>query len=274
MRLIAITLGASVLVGSTLASANVPVSDAALLGKQSETSSVKVKLVPITTKRQDASRGVNCAVTTGKNAVVTDPSVQPQSGAGAKAIQSFSPESPVTSNADATGAALSHLTLFQSAGAIFGGGDANRSTTQRARSAFQTASRQAGTVETVMGALDSNSGVRLQNNLAWNEAITMANLWVTAVNALNLALNGDISRAASGMRSVSAVMMAKGSGCPPGTFASGRATELCRTPSTCETTGARATPDPGCVSPRYVDTFGNVLASLEQVQNAASAARR
>ena len=54
---------------------------------------------------------------------------------------------------------------------------------------------------TVMAAFDMNSAARLQNILAWNGAIAAANLWLTAINALNLAGASDTSSVAAGMRS-------------------------------------------------------------------------
>jgi len=262
-----------VLLGAPPAFANVPVNDAALLTKQSETAGTTVKLVSIKTKRKDANSGVKCAVTTGKKANVTNPNVQPQSGDGARRVQSYSPESSVTPDAGAKGAALSNQTLFQSAGTVVGGLDASRSTLQAAQSGFRTAGQQAGTGETVMAALDMNSAARTQNNLAWNEAINSTNLWVTALNALNLARNSDGSRAAGGMRAGGAVRPTSPSTvCPTGTTGSGTAPDPCRTTPSCQPGETRTSADPACTSPRYVDTAGNVLFFLEQIQNAAKAA--
>ncbi|MFX5389395.1 hypothetical protein ABTD11_19465, partial [Acinetobacter baumannii] len=53
---------------------------------------------------------------------------------------------------------------------------------------------------------------------------------------------------------------------------SGTPSDPCRTPSTCSTTPPGSPPDPACVSARYVDTDGNVLFYLAQIQNAANAA--
>ena len=52
----------------------------------------------------------------------------------------------------------------------------------------------------------------------------------------------------------------------------GTPSDPCRSPSTCQTTPPGATPDPACVSARYVDTNNNVLFFLAQIQNAANAA--
>lgn len=253
--------------------ANVPVNDAALLTKQSQTAGIKVKLVPIKTQRKNASNGVKCAVTSGKKANVSNPNVQPQSGDGARKVQSYSPGSSVTPDIRAKGATLSNQTLFQSAGKVVGGLDASRSTLQAARNVFRTAGQQAGTGETVMAALDMNSAARIQNNLAWNEAINSANLWVTALNAFNLARNGDGSRAAGGMRASGAIRPTPaGPVCPTGTTGSGTALDPCRTTASCHLGGTGTSGDPTCVTPRYVDTAGNVLFFLEQIRSPAAAA--
>ena len=53
----------------------------------------------------------------------------------------------------------------------------------------------------------------------------------------------------------------------------GNPSDPCRTPSTCSTTPPGSPPDPACVgAARYVDTDGNVLFYLAQIQNAANAA--
>ena len=52
--------------GATPALADIPVNDAAQLTLRSQTASTTVKLLPVTTRRQDANNGVKCAVTTGK----------------------------------------------------------------------------------------------------------------------------------------------------------------------------------------------------------------
>ena len=73
---IAITT-AMLLCGVAPALADIPVDDAAQLTQRSQTASTTVKLVPVTTQRQDANSGVKCAVTTGKKATITNPTVQP-----------------------------------------------------------------------------------------------------------------------------------------------------------------------------------------------------
>jgi len=271
MKLQMAIVAAALLSGVAPALADIPVNDAAQLTQRSQTASTTVKLVPVTTQRQDANSGVKCAVTTGKKATITNPTVQPQSGAGSQAIRSYGPDLSATPDPTAQGAALNSQTLFKSSGDVVAGLDASRSTMTAAQSAFKAAGQQVGTAPTVMAAIDMNSAARLQNNLAWNSAIGSANLWVTALNALNLAMTSDMSRSALGMRATaSAAQATSGPVCPIGMVGSGTAADPCRAPSACSTTPPGSSPDPSCVSARYVDTDGNVIFYLVQVQNAAN----
>ena len=242
------------------ARADIPTVDAAVLTERSQTSSTTLKLVPITTQRKDANQGVNCAVTTGKKASLSDPTVQPQAGAGARAIQSYAPEMPAIPTPDARGSALNSQTLFKSTGDVVAGLDASRSTLGAAGSAFRTAGQQVGTAPTVMGALDMNSAARVQNNLAWNSTIGSANLWVTALNALNLARSSDASRTAIGMRSAAApiVTVPIVPACPVGTVGSGTIADPCRSPTgTCSVASLSS-----CATTRFIDGDGNAAIAL------------
>ncbi|BAV52644.1 Uncharacterized protein MLTONO_p0174 (plasmid) [Mesorhizobium loti] len=255
------------------ACANIPTIDAAQLTEHAQTASATVKLVPIMTQRQDANSGVKCAMTTGKSADVTDPALQPQTGAGAKAIQDYAPDMPATPDPAARGAALNSQSLFKSSGDVVAGLDASGQSLSAARTMFQAADQQVGTAPTVMGALDMNSAARLQNNLAWNSAINSANLWVTALNALNLAQTSDMSRAAIGMRSSPGPKMpVSGPLCPAGMAGSGTAADPCRQPASCSTTPPGTPPDPACVSARATDSAGNVAFFLARTQDAAQSA--
>ncbi|MEH6952906.1 hypothetical protein V4R08_16820 (plasmid) [Nitrobacter sp. NHB1] len=267
---IAIT-AATLLGGVVPALADIPVDDAAQLTQRSQTAAATVKLVPVTTQRQDANSGVKCAVTTGKKANITNPTVQPQSGAGSQAIQSYGADLPAAPDPTAQGAALNSQTLFKSSGDVVAGLEASHSTMAAAQSAFQAAGQQVGTAPTVMAAIDMNSAARLQNNLTWNSAIGSANLWVTALNALNLAMASDMSRSALGMRAmVSAAQPTSSPVCPVGMAGSGTAADPCRMSSACSTTPPGSPPDPACVSARYLDTDGNVIFYLARAQSAVA----
>jgi hypothetical protein len=255
------------------AHASIPVDDAAQLTQHSVTASTTVKLVPVTTQRKDANNGVKCAVTTGKKASATDPTVKPQDGAGSQEIHAYAPDLPATPDPAAQGATLSSQTLFKSTGDVVAGVDASRSTLSTAQSGFKSAGQQVGTATTVMAAIDMNSAARLQNDFAWNGVTGSTNLWVTALNALNLAMASDTSRAAGGMRAaVAGSTQPKGPSCPAGMAGSGTASDPCRTPNGCSTTPPGTPPDPGCVSARYVDTDGNVVFYLARAQESAPAA--
>jgi hypothetical protein len=271
MRLGVVVITATLLCGAAPALADIPVGDAAQLAQRSQTAATTVKLVPLTTQRQGANSGVKCAVTTGKKANITDPTVQPKAGAGSQAIKSYAPDQPAAPDPGAQGAALNSQTLFKSSGDAVAGLDASRSTISATTSALQSAGQQVGTAPTVMAAIDMNSAARLQNNLAWNNAIGSANLWVTALNALNLAMTSDMSRSALGMRATaSATPPTSGPLCPAGMAGSGTAADPCRLPSACSTTPPGSPPDPACVSARYVDTDGNVVFYLARAQSAAA----
>lgn len=271
MKLQIAIIASALMSGEAPALADIPVNDAAQLTQRSQTASTTVKLVPVTTQRQDANSGVKCAVTTGKKATITNPTVQPQTGAGSQAIQTYGPDLPATPDPTAQGAALNNQTLFKSSGDVVAGLDASGSTMTAAQSAFQASGQQVGTAPTVMAAIDMNSAARLQNNLVWNGAIGSANLWVTALNALNLALNSDMSRAAIGMRAtVTSTQPATVSACPVGMIGTGTASNPCRTPTACSTTPPGSSPDPSCVSARYVDSDGNVIFYLAQAPAAAT----
>ena len=253
--------------------ADIPTNDAAQLDQHSQTATTKIKLTPITTNRQNANAGVHCAVTTPKKAAIINPTVQPQAGAGAAAIQPYSPSTPATPAAGATGGTLSSQTLFSSAGNVVGGVSASQSTLTAANSNYQTTIPQVGTAPTVQGAFDMNSAARVQNGLTWNNVIGSANLWVTAINALNLAITSDMSLAAVAMRASStptATVIAPA--CPAGMTGSGTAADPCLASSTCSTTPPGAAPDPACVTARYVDSDGDVLYFLAAVQNASQSA--
>jgi hypothetical protein len=258
---------------ATQAHASIPVDDAAQLTQHSVTASTTVKLVPVTTQRKDANNGVKCAVTTGKKANVTDPTVKPQDGAGSQEIHAYAPDLPATPDPAAQGGTLSSQALFKSTGDVVAGVDASRSTLSTAQSGFKSAGQQVGTATTVMAAIDMNSAARLQNDFAWNGVTGSTNLWVTALNALNLAMASDTSRAAGGMRATAAASGApKGPACPAGMAGAGTASDPCRTPTACSTTPPGTPPDPGCVSARYVDTDGNVVFYLARAQDAAAGA--
>lgn len=255
MRIFPVILCVASCLWAGSAAASIPTIDAAQLTQHARTSSSTVQLVPIESKRKDANRQVHCAVTTGKKAGVADPTVQPQADAGSRMIQSYAPDMPAAPVAGAQGATLNSQTLFKSSGDVAAGVDAGHATTAAALSAFRTASRQVGTATTVMAALDMNSASRLHNGLAWNSVTDAANLWVQALNALNLAATSDASRAAMAMRTtVTTAPSTLVGGCPVGLLGTGTAADPCRSATCSSSSPAAAT----CVSSSVTDG-GNVV---------------
>lgn len=251
--------------------AAIPVEDAAQLTQHAMTSSSTVKLVPITTQRKDANSGVKCAVTTGKKASVSDPTVKPQAGAGSALIRDYAPELATTSVQAATGATLGRQTHFKSAGDVAAGVDASRSTTSGALTRFQADVGQVGTTTTVMASIDANSSARVENGYAWNGVIGSANLWVTALNALNLSSAGYASSAAGGMRAApNPGPRSSVNACPVGMMGTGTTADPCKPAISCSTTPPGVSPDPGCISSRYTDTDDNVALYLASAQNASN----
>ena len=253
-RLLALLVTLGAWAGPAIAA--IPTDDAAQLTQRSQTSAATVKLVPITIQRKDANKGVNCSVTTGKKASITDPTVKPQPGAGARSIQPYAPAMPAAPAPEARGPTRSSQEHFRTTGDVVAGVEASRSTIGVAETSLRTAGQQAGTAPTVMGALDANSAVRVQVGQAWNGATGSANLWVTALNALNLARTNDLSRAALGMRAAAAAPGVSAiAACPVGAIGTGSAADPCRSPGFCAVTLAGAA-DPACITGRFVDEQG------------------
>lgn len=254
-----------VLLGVTPAVAAIPTNDARQLDQKAATSGTTIKLVPITTQRKTANDGVKCAVTTGKKAEVKDPAAKAQADSGAKTIQAYAPAMPAKPAADAKGGTLASQNHFKTTGDVVGGLEASRTSLTSAQSAFRQAGQEVGTAKTVMAAIDMNSAARTQNGLAWTGTTNATNIWITALNALNLARTSDRSRSASGLQMGGGVA-SNGTVCPVGMIGSGTTADPCRSASTCSTTPIGATPDPTCVSARFVDSSGTVLFYLSQVQ--------
>lgn len=272
MRSVLLLLAASASVVALPALAAIPVEDSAQLTEHARTESTTVKLVPIMTERENASDGVHCAVTTGRKASIADPTVKPKEGAGGQTIRAYAPDLSAMPDPAAKGAAFSIETLFKSSGDVVAGIDASHSTLAAARSGFEAAAQQAGTAPAVMAAFDMNSTARLQNGLALNNVINSASLWVTALNALNLAAVSDTSHAAMAMRaSISESHLGPGTACPMDVARASTLADLCgMIQPGCPITPPGSTLAPGCVNPRYVDTDADDVLYLESAENAAT----
>ena len=271
MKITGLLLAASASFLALPALAAIPVKDSAQLTRHARTAGTIVKLVPITTRRENASSGFHCAITTGRKANVTDPTVTPQEGAGSQAIRAYAPDLSAAPDPVAKGAALDIETLFRSSGDVVAGVDASRSTLAAAQSGFKAAAQRVGTAATVMAAIDMNSAARLRNGLAWNDVTNSANLWVTALNALNLATTSGTSRAAMAMRaSINKSHAGPGTACPMDVARAGTVADPCGRQPGCSTIPLGATSPLGCVGPRYVDTEANDVLYLEKVEDAAT----
>jgi hypothetical protein len=123
----------------------------------------------------------------------------------------------------------------------------------------------------VMGALDQNSAVRIQNGITWNQATQSANLLVQALNTANLFNVGQLSASAGGMNTGLPTPSPTGGGmCAAGFVGRGTADDPCRPANAvCSTTPPGVAPDPSCVSQRYIDRSGNVAVYLGGVQDAS-----
>ena len=98
-----------------IALANVPIEDAAQLGKKTETSASTIKLVPIVEQHDVGRKAVNCAVTKPGKGAVKNPAVAPDAAAGAAVAQRYGAPAAV---AGATGPALAGQTLGTQSGAV------------------------------------------------------------------------------------------------------------------------------------------------------------
>jgi hypothetical protein len=262
----AVLASALVAVGAMAApaAADVPVIDVLQLDPRSETKATTVKLVPVKDDRKTTSAGVTCAVTTGRKAEVKDPGVKPTAGAGRKTVQAYAPDLPATPTAGATGGRLARETDFQTAATVVEGVRASQGTVTANRDTYTGLSGPVGSAPTVMAAMDQNSAIRVQNGLSWGQGASAGNLWVQALNALNLVGVSARSRAAEAMHFPVAVTLSA----PP---TPGLGIGACAAGQIANTNPATRAAEP-CLTPRYVDTDTNVAAYLAQIQAVALAA--
>ena len=273
----AILFTASLLcVGGAPAFAGVPIIDGARLDRNADIQAKKAQIKLIGDERNKANKGVKCAVTTpnkGAASAVKDPRAAGASSQGASAIENFAPGAsrPTTGGAGGAGSnagVASEQMGFDETGTVIGGQVATEGAVEANKQTFQTASTQIGRTTTVQEAFDENSAIRTQIALSWNNAIQTANLLTRALNAQNLASNSDVSRAAGGMVAPAAPGSTgggSGQNCPVGSLGRGTQRDPCR-PAACSTTDYGVSPDAGCVSRRFVDSYGNVIFYLTHEQ--------
>ena len=263
--------------------AAVPTRDQAILNQRTETATVTIRLLGTTRGTQTGTKGIRCATTTGQRGTTRDTTISPTPNGGDQRIRQFNPgiQRAQDGASSASGQPLiapgrnaQQRALMNGTSTVIGGVDAAQAIVPQTQAQYRQMSLGVGTAPTVMGALDQNSAVRVQNGLTWNQATQSANLLVQALNTQNLFKVGQLSAGADGMRTGLPWPGPSGGGrCAAGLIGQGLANDPCR-PATllCSTTAPGAAVDPHCVTPRIIDSSGNVGAYLGGVQDSARSA--
>jgi hypothetical protein len=285
--------------GSALAA--VPTRDQAILNQRTETATVKVRLLDTTKKTGTNTKGIRCATTTGQRGTTRDTTQPVTTNGGDTRIRQFDPgiqrapekpsaptsssprvdpaAAPAVSPAINPGRNAQQRALMDGTSTVLGGVDTQAAIVPDTQSQYRQMSQGVGTAPTVMGALDQNSAVRTQNGLTWNQTTQSANLLVQALNTANLFNVAQLSASAGGMNTSLPMSASTGPGstgggfCAAGLVGRGTVDDPCRPASTvCSTTPPGVPPDPTCVTPRFIDSSGNVSVYLGNVQNSAPSA--
>lgn len=284
---LALTIIALVSASSFSALGAVPTRDQAILNQRTETSAVKVRLLETTRKTGTNAKGIRCATTTGQRGTTRDTtqSITPNGGEGR--IRQFDPgiqRAPQTTGAPAGNPAASpavnpgrnaqQRSLMDGTSTVIGGVDTQAAIIPDSQAQYRQMTVGVGTAPTVTAALDQNSAVRTQNGITWNQTTQAANLLVQALNTANLFNVGQLSASAGGMTTgLPAQSPVGGATCPFGQIGRGTADDPCQSASSaCSTTPPGVTPDPACVSQRFIDSTGNVSVYLSGVQSSAQSA--
>ena len=263
--------GIAFLISGGVAWADVPVGDAANLDQKTQTSATTVKLVPITQSRSSTNGCVHKAVTTGKKAPASDPSIPANVAAGQNTVQQFDPGSNLASPSGSTAGVGEQGLVFGQVSGVAGGVSAGQGTVTATDQVYQGLTSQAGTAGNVQQAFDMNSGIRVQNVMAWNNAISAMNLLSQAWNIWNIAANSDTSQSGLALKSPVPPGTSMTTACPPGMTGLGTALSPCASAACVPVVSASTTDTTGCVTRRYIDTAGNVEFYLTNSQFAFSA---
>jgi hypothetical protein len=264
--------------GSALAA--VPTRDQAILNQRTETSTVKVRLLDTTRKTDTNARGIRCATTTGQRGTTRDTTQPVAPNGGDQRLRQFDPgvqRAPDTTSSPPgnppinPGRNAQQRALMDGTSTVVGGVDVTAAIIPDTQAQYRQLGQGVGTAPTVMGALDQNSAVRIQNGITWNQSTQSANLLVQALNTANLFNVSQLSASAGGMNTGLPVPNPTSGGmCAVGYIGRGTADDPCRpATSVCSTTPPGVAPDPSCVSQRYVDRSGNVAVYLGGVQDAS-----
>lgn len=260
--------------------AAVPTRDQAILNQRTETSTVKVRLLDTTKKTGTNTKGIRCATTTGQRGSTRDTTQPVTPNGGDRRVQQFDPgiqRAPDTTSSPAGNSPINpgrnaqQRALMDGTSTVIGGVDTQAAIIPDTQAQYRQLGQGVGTAPTVMGALDQNSAVRIQNGLTWNQTTQSANLLVQALNTANLFNVGQVSASAGGMNTGLPQPTPTGGGmCAAGFIGRGTTDDPCRpATSVCSTTPPGTTPDPACISQRYIDRSGNVATYLGGVQDAA-----
>jgi hypothetical protein len=289
VMMIGLTLDA-LAVGAGASLAAVPTRDQAILNQRTLTATVKVRLLDTTRKTETNARGIRCAATTGQRGTTRDTTQAPTPNGGDQRIRQFDPgiqRAPETTSNPSNeptrppsanpGRNAQQRALMDGTSTVIGGVDTQAAIIPDTKAQYRQLTMGVGTAPTVKAALDQNSAVRIQNGLTWNQATQSANLLVQALNTANLFNVGQLSASAGGMATglppTSPNNPSGGGTCAAGLIGRGTADDPCR-PATiaCSTTPPGIAPDPNCVTPRIVDSTGNVATYLGGIQNSAQTA--
>jgi hypothetical protein len=275
-----LTVMAVLVSAGSAASAAVPTRDQAILNQRTETSTVKVRLLDTTRKTESNAKGIRCATTTGQRGTTRDTTQPVTQNSGDQRLRQFDPgiqRAPDTTSSPPgnppinPGRNAQQRALMDGTSTVVGGVDVTAAIIPDTQAQFRQLGQGVGTGPTVMGALDQNSAVRIQNGITWNQTTQSANLLVQALNAANLFNVGQLSASAGGMNTgLPTPSPASGGMCMAGFVGRGTADDPCRPANAvCSTTPPGVMPDPACVSQRYIDRSGNVAVYLGGVQDAS-----
>ncbi|MGL4438696.1 MAG: hypothetical protein ACRCUE_05450 [Bosea sp. (in: a-proteobacteria)] len=256
----------------------VPTRDQAILNQRTETSTVKVRLLDTTRKTETNAKGIRCATTTGQRGTTRDTTQPVPPNGGDQRVRQFDPgiqRAPDTTSGPAgnppTNASRNaqQRTLMDGTSTVVGGTETQQAIIPATQQQYRQMTTGVGTAPTVMGALDQNSAVRVQNGITWNQTTQSANLLVQALNTANLFNVGQLSAGAGGMATGLPSPTPTGGGmCAVGFVGRGTTDDPCRPAApVCATTPPGVTPDPACVSQRFIDNRGNVATYLGGVQD-------
>lgn len=267
---------AAYLAASVPALAAVPTRDQAILNQRSETSTVKLRLLDTAATTRTSTKGIRCATSTGQRGTTRDTTQAVPSNGGDQRLHEFDPgirRAPAGTDhrAGNPGRNAQQRALMDGTSTVVGGVDVTAAIVPETQTQYRQMTMGVGTAPTVMGALDQNSAVRTQNGITWNQTTQSANLLLQALNTANLFTVGQLSASAGGMNTgLPRPTPTTGSLCAAGFVGRGTAYDPCRPATTpCSTTPPGMTPDPSCVSQRYIDRSGNVAIYLGGVQDAA-----